>query len=79
MSPEQRSSEQPLGPLCYTIDQFLVLVPVCRRTAYNLIRAGELTTRRVGTRILITRASVEAFLRRDHVTKRRDSQRKNSK
>jgi excisionase family DNA binding protein len=38
------------------------------RTIDNLIRSKELTARRVGRRVLVPRAALEAFARRDHKT-----------
>jgi excisionase family DNA binding protein len=39
------------------------------RTLDNLIAAKQLTVRRVGRRCLIPRTALEAFARRDHLTR----------
>ncbi len=41
---------------------------VCLRTLDYLIARGELPARRVGRRVLIPRAALEQFARRDHAS-----------
>jgi len=39
---------------------------VCERTIWNLVRAKELASRKIGRRRVIPVAALESFLRRDH-------------
>jgi len=41
---------------------------VSERTIGNLLRRKELVRRRIGSRTLIPRTSLEAFLKKDHAT-----------
>jgi excisionase family DNA binding protein len=62
------SQDQTVVPLVFTIYQTAALLTVSPRTIWNLIRAGELVGRKIGTRTVIPKTSVESFLRRDHAT-----------
>ncbi len=42
------------------------LLSVSLRHLVNLINAGRLPTRRLGRRVLISRAALESFAKRDH-------------
>jgi hypothetical protein len=66
-------SELTLPPFVYSIEETQRLLGgVSRWTIGRLLRNGELTQRRIGARSMVTRASIEAFVRRrDHVTKPR--------
>jgi excisionase family DNA binding protein len=55
-------------PLVYTVEETAALLKVSRRTVNNLLRRGELVRRKIGSRTIIPRTSIEAFLRRDHAT-----------
>jgi excisionase family DNA binding protein len=57
-----------LVPLAYTVDEVATALRVSPRTIRNLLREGELVRRKVGSRTIIPRTSVEAFLRKDHAT-----------
>ncbi len=57
----------------HTVEALLIARPeaarllgVCLRTLDYLIERGELPVRRVGRRVLIPRAALEQFARRDH-------------
>jgi excisionase family DNA binding protein len=65
MAPEPQSLVQ---PLVYTVDEAARALTVCPRTIRNLVRCGELVGRKIGSRLVIPRASAENFLRRDHPT-----------
>jgi excisionase family DNA binding protein len=58
----------PYAPLLLSIFQAAVLLGVSTSTVKNLLRSGELVRRKVGTRTLIPRTSVENFVRKDHQT-----------
>lgn len=60
----------PDAPLLLSILQTAALLGVCPKTIRNLIQAGELPRRRIGSRLLVPRASVENFMKRDHPTKK---------
>jgi len=53
-------------PLLVSRKQAAVLLGVCLRTVGNLLRSKALTTRRIGTRTLVTMASLKKFIQRDH-------------
>jgi excisionase family DNA binding protein len=59
----------PSEPLLLTIEQTAALLNLSPRTIRNLVARKELVRRKVGTRSLIPRTSIEAFLRKDHATK----------
>jgi excisionase family DNA binding protein len=59
----------PDAPLLLTQEQCAALLNISPRTVRNLLRRKELTRRRIGSRCLIPRTSIEAFLKRDHATK----------
>jgi excisionase family DNA binding protein len=46
------------------------LLSISLRTVDNLIASKQLVVRRIGSRALISRKSVEEFARRDHITPR---------
>jgi excisionase family DNA binding protein len=52
--------------LSYTFEQAVAATGLSRSTLERQILAGQLVARKVGRRVLITRASLESFLRRDH-------------
>jgi excisionase family DNA binding protein len=58
----------PDTPLLFTKAQCAALLNVSERTIGNLLRRRELVRRKIGSRTLIPRTSIEAFLRRDHPT-----------
>ncbi len=55
-------------PLVYSIDETALALRVSSRTIRNLLRAGQLVRRKIGSCTVIPVTSVEAFLRRDHAT-----------
>ncbi len=65
-----RVSDQPSSSeiLVYEIDELAKLLHISVRTIGNLLRNGSLVRRKIGSRTVIPRTSVEAFLRRDHAT-----------
>ena len=57
-------------PALFSKDQAAVYLGVSVRTIGNLrLRAKELVRRKVGSRSLIPKTSLENFLKRDHATK----------
>jgi excisionase family DNA binding protein len=69
MSEQQNANWAPDAPLLLTVFQVAALLNVCPKTVRNLIAARELVGRRVGSRVLVPRTSVESFVRKDHQTK----------
>lgn len=63
-----RKTDELNGSLVYTIAEAAEMLKVCRRTIHNLLRSGELVRRKIGTRTVIPRISIECFVRRDHST-----------
>lgn len=55
-------------PLLYTKEQAAHALNVSVRTIGNLLRRRELVRRKIGSRTLIPKTSIEAFLKRDHLT-----------
>jgi excisionase family DNA binding protein len=55
-------------PLAYSIPQTAHVLAVSKGTVKNLLKRRELVSRKVGSRTIIPRSSVEAFLRNDHQT-----------
>jgi excisionase family DNA binding protein len=47
----------------YTVDEVAAVLGIGRTTAYRLTQSGQLTTIRVGTRVLIPRHAVDRMLR----------------
>ena len=66
---EISNSWMPDAPLLLTKRQAAALLNISERTIENLLRAGALARRKIGSRTLIPRTSVDAFIRRDHSTK----------
>jgi len=58
----------PDSPLLLTKEQTAALLNVSVRTVGNLLARRELVRRKIGTRTLIPRTSIDAFLKRDHAT-----------
>ena len=69
MSERENPNWQPDAPLFFSIFQAAALLGVSTGTIKNLLRTGELVKRKVGSRTLIPRTSVENFVRKDHQTK----------
>lgn len=69
MSPLQDQEWKPSEPLLLSIEQTSALLGISQGTVKNLLRRGELVRRKIGSRTLIPRTSVESFLKRDHQTK----------
>lgn len=67
-TPAEVAPSNALVPLAYTVDEVATALRVSPRTIRNLLREGELVRRKVGSRTIIPRTSVEAFLRKDHAT-----------
>jgi excisionase family DNA binding protein len=55
-------------PALWTKAQAAAYLNVSERTIGNLLRRRELVRRRIGSRTLIPRTSLEAFLKKDHAT-----------
>lgn len=68
MAETQNADWMPDGPLLLTKAQAAALLNVSVRTITNLLARRELVRRRVGGKALIPRTSIEAFLRKDHIT-----------
>jgi excisionase family DNA binding protein len=68
MSEQENASWMPDAPLLLSIFQVAALLGLCPKTIRNLIKANELVGRRVGSRLLVPRTSVESFVRKDHLT-----------
>jgi|HubBroStandDraft_1064217.scaffolds.fasta_scaffold10947_5 hypothetical protein len=68
MSEEIRPDWMPQTPLLCTRKQTAFLLSVCVNTVGNLLRSKQLVGRKVGSKTLITRSSIEAFIRKDHKT-----------
>ena len=51
--------------LAYSLDQAAQLIGVSRRTIYTLIAEGQLPSKKIRARRVITRAALEAFLTQD--------------
>lgn len=54
--------------LLYSRMEASALLSVSLRTLINLVNRGELPVRRIGRRVMIHRAALEQFARRDHPT-----------
>jgi excisionase family DNA binding protein len=67
--PATNLSWAPDAPLLLTKEQTALLLNISVRTVTNLLRRKELVRRKVGSRTLIPRTSVDSFLKRDHATK----------
>lgn len=52
-------------PLTYTVEQAAALLGVSRSAYYEAIKRGELPARRVGRRLVVPRAQLEAWLNRE--------------
>lgn len=59
---------QPDTPLMFTKRQASLLLSLSVNTVSNLIKTKQLTARKVGSKVLIPRSSIEAFTRHDHKT-----------
>lgn len=55
-------------PALWTKAQAAAYLNVSVRTIGNLLRRRELVRRKIGSRTLIPRSSIEAFIKRDHAT-----------
>jgi excisionase family DNA binding protein len=58
----------PDAPLLLTYKQAGALLNCSKRTIENLVANGSLVRRKIGNLARIPRTSIEAFLRKDHVT-----------
>ena len=54
------------GKILYSRQEAAELLSLSLRSLVVLIDRGELPVRRIGRRVLVPRASLEAFARRDH-------------
>jgi excisionase family DNA binding protein len=68
MSDETNFGWQPDAPLMFTKRQSSLLLSLSLNTISNLIKTKQLVARKVGSKVLIPRSSIEAFTRRDHRT-----------
>ncbi|MGD0955577.1 MAG: helix-turn-helix domain-containing protein [Candidatus Acidiferrales bacterium] len=68
MSETTNPGWMPDAPLLLTKEQTARLLNVSVRTIGNLLARRELVRRKIGTRTLIPRTSIDAFLRKDHQT-----------
>lgn len=51
-----------MEPLAMSVAQFVALSGLSRSKVYELIKSGDLATKKCGSRTLILRADVESFL-----------------
>jgi excisionase family DNA binding protein len=70
MSPLQNQDWKPSEPLLLSIEQTSALLGISQGTVKNLLRRRELARRKIGSRTLIPRSSVENFVKKDHPTQR---------
>jgi excisionase family DNA binding protein len=68
MSHLQNQDWKPAEPLLLSIEQTSALLGISQGTVKNLLRRGELVRRKIGSRTLIPRSSVQSFLKKDHQT-----------
>jgi excisionase family DNA binding protein len=68
MSEQENANWMPDVPLLLSIFQVAAMLGLSTGTVKNLLRSGELVRRKVGSRTLIPRTSVENFVKRDHRT-----------
>ena len=61
--------QPPLQKLAYGRTDAAHVMSISVRSLDYLIASGEIPTRKVGARTLITHADIEKFFRRDHPTK----------
>jgi hypothetical protein len=54
--------EKQMEPLALSVAQFVTLSGISRSKTYELIRSGELATRKCGSRTLILRGDADGFL-----------------
>lgn len=59
---------EPIERLAYTKAEAASALGLCLRTIDNLIAAKELTTRKIGRRVLIPASALRSLLRCDHET-----------
>jgi len=65
----------PPAPIAQPAEELLDIAEAARRlglsrtTLYSLIGRGELKSRTIGRRRMIPRAAIEAFVKKDHVTR----------
>lgn len=55
-------------PALWTVEQAARYLNVSVRTIGNLLKKKQLVRRKIGSRTLIPKSSIEQFLRRDHAT-----------
>jgi excisionase family DNA binding protein len=68
MSTNENANWTPEAPLLFSIFQTACVLGVSVGTVKNLLNRGELVRRKIGSRTLIPRSSIETFIRHDHVT-----------
>ena len=54
--------EQQAAPFAQTVAQVAVSLGLSERKVWEIVKSGQLDSRRVGTRVLILRSSLLAFL-----------------
>jgi excisionase family DNA binding protein len=55
-------------PALWSVQQAAIYLGVSTRTIHNLMARGELVRRKIGSRTLIPKTSLQSFLKRDHET-----------
>jgi excisionase family DNA binding protein len=63
LAPDPFASRQSLEKLAYRIPEAVAAIGISRTGIYELIKAGRLRVRKVGTRTLIERAELERMVR----------------
>jgi excisionase family DNA binding protein len=60
--------------LALSVAEAAQMLSLCTKTVRHLIAAKELPARRIGRRVVVRVADLEAFLRRDHAIPRSDAE-----
>jgi excisionase family DNA binding protein len=60
--------EPPFAPLLVSIGQAALMLSISERTCKRLIARREIIARKIGSRTLVVRKSLESFVKRDHPT-----------
>ena len=69
-----RSEKAPVhGQLLYSVQQAARILGVSPRLVWQFVASNQLRTRRVGTRVLIHRQTLERFALHDHATQQSDA------
>ena len=64
-NPSTTLDAQPTAPMCVPINEAARLLSIGRTSVYELLKTGELRSRKVGNRTLVTMASIREFVGED--------------